>query len=197
MVVPPQARPSARSRRPAGARRRWSIWPFVLLGVGLAALVGGLAGAIMLQDTGGGGSGSTPPRPSGPVHFTTAAAYDPFGDGQEHDEAVDEAIDGNLTTAWMTEHYQSFTKPGVGLVVGASRAVSPKTVTVTTDTPGFRAKIKAGDSAGGPFRTVSNSQTIAGTTATFHLDGGGRYFLLWITNLGDNAQVRIDEITAR
>ena len=197
VVVPAQARPSARSRRPAGARRRWSIWPFVVLGVGLAALVGGLAGAILLQDTGGGGSGSTPPRPSGPVHFTTAAAYDPFGDGQEHDEAVDEAIDGNLTTAWMTEHYQSFTKPGVGLVVGASRAVSPKTVTVTTDTPGFRAEIKAGDSAGGPFRTVSNSQTIAGTTATFHLDGGGRYFLLWITNLGDNAQVRIDEITAR
>ncbi len=198
MVVPARARPGAKSRRPVRAPNRWSVWPFVLLGVGLAAVVGGLAGAILLQDGGGGGSGSAPPRPTGPVHFATAAAYDPFGDGQEHDEAVDAAIDGDNTTAWMSEHYQSFTKQGVGLVVGADRAVSPKNVTITTDTPGFTAEIKAGDSAGGPFRTVSNSQTIVGTTATFSLRGrGGHYFLLWITNLGDNAQVRIDEIRAR
>jgi predicted Ser/Thr protein kinase len=196
MVVPPRSRPRE-PRRPARRRKGWSIWPFVLLGVGLAALVGGLAGAILLQDNGGGGSGSAPPRPTGPVHFTSAAAYDPFGDGQEHDEAAPAAIDGNDTTPWMTEHYQSFTKQGVGLVVGAGRAVSPKTVTINTDTPGFTASIKAGDSPTGPFQAVSNSQTIAGTTATFNLDGGGRYFLLWITNLGDNAQVRIDEIKAR
>jgi serine/threonine-protein kinase len=198
MVVRAPTRPRAKTRRPARARRRWSIWPLVLLGVGLAAVVGGLAGAILIQDNGGGGSGATPPRPSGPVHFTTAAAYDPLGDGQEHDEAVRAAIDGNDTTAWMTEHYRSFTKQGVGLVVGTGRAVSPKTVTITTDTPGFTAEIKAGDSVGGPFRTVSNSQTIVGTNATFDLHGrGARYFLFWITNLGDNAQVRIDEIKAR
>jgi predicted Ser/Thr protein kinase len=196
MVVPERSRPGARARRPARARRRWSVWPLVLLGVGLAAVVGGLAGAILLHDNGAGGPGSAPPRPTGPVQFTTAAAYDPFGDGQEHDEAARAAIDGNNTTPWMTEHYKSFTKQGVGLVVGAGRAVSPKTVTIVTDTPGFTAEIKAGDSAGGPFHTVAGSQTIAGTTATFNLHGGGSYFLLWITALGDNAQVRIDEIKA-
>jgi serine/threonine protein kinase len=195
-MVVPRSRPRA-PRHSARRRKGWSVWPFVLLGVGLAAVVGGLAGAILLQDNGGGGSGSAPPRPTGPVHFTSAAAYDPFGDGQEHDEAAPAAIDGNDATPWMTEHYQSFTKQGVGLVVGAARAVSPKTVTINTDTPGFTASIKAGDSPTGPFQTVSHSQTIAGTTATFNLDGGGRYFLLWITNLGDNAQVRIDEIKAR
>jgi 2,4-dienoyl-CoA reductase-like NADH-dependent reductase (Old Yellow Enzyme family) len=47
--------------------------------------------------------------------------------GQEHDEAAQDAIDGNDATPWMTEHYRSFTKQGVGLVVGANRAVSPKT----------------------------------------------------------------------
>jgi serine/threonine protein kinase len=196
MVVAPRSRPRPSSRRPAGKRSRWSVWPFVLLGVGLAAVIGGLAGAILLHDNGASGSGSAPPRPSGPVHFTSAAAYDPFGDGQEHDEAAPAAIDGNDTTPWMTEHYRSFTKQGVGIVVGAARAVSPKTMSIVTDTPGFTAEIKAGDSATGPFHTVSSSQTIAGTNASFTLHGGGHYFLLWITRLGDNDQVRIDEIRA-
>jgi eukaryotic-like serine/threonine-protein kinase len=197
MVVPPSQRPRAKSRRPARAPRRWSIWPLVLLGVGLAAVAGGLSGAILLQGNGNSGTGAAPPRPTGPVQFTTAAAYDPFGDGQEHDEAAQDAIDGNVATPWMTEHYRSFTKQGVGLVVGANRAVSPKTMTIITDTPGFTAQIKAGDSATGPFHTVSNSRRIASTTATFSLNGGGRYFLVWITNLGSNDQVRIDEVKAR
>ena len=197
MVVPPQPRARAKSRRPARAPRRWSIWPLVLLGVGLAAVAGGLSGAILLQGNGNSETGGAPPRPTGPVQFTTAAAYDPFGDGQEHDEAAQDAIDGNDATPWMTEHYRSFTKQGVGLVVGANRAVSPKNMTIITDTPGFTAQIKAGDSATGPFHTVSKSRTIANTTATFSLNGGGRYFLVWITNLGSNDQVRIDEVKAR
>jgi hypothetical protein len=75
--------------------------------------------------------------------------------------------------------------------------VSPKTLSIVTDTPGFTAEIKAGDTPTGPFHTVSGSKTIAGTDASFSLTGGGRYFLLWITSLGDNDQVRIEEVRAR
>jgi putative peptidoglycan lipid II flippase len=133
------------------------------------------------------------------VHFTTAAAYDPDGDGQEHDQDVNNAIDSNPDTAWETEQYHDLqlNKAGVGLVVGADSAVSPKTMTVSTSTPGFTAEIKAGDSSGGPFHRVSSSQTVNGSPATFNLTGGGRYFLLWITDLGEQRQVQIQEITAR
>jgi hypothetical protein len=110
---------------------------------------------------------------------------------------VQNAIDSDPLTAWETEHYQSFDKPGVGLAVGADRSVAPKTLTILTDTPGFTALVKAGNSIGGPFHAVSGSKTVESTSATFSLKGGGRYFLLWITNLGANAQVRIDEIKAR
>jgi hypothetical protein len=97
----------------------------------------------------------------------------------------------------MTEHYQSFGKPGVGLVVEAARSVRPKTLTIATDTPGFTVQIKAGDSLTGPFHAVSGSKTVTGTTAGFTLNGGGRDFLVWITNLGGHDQIRIETVRAR
>jgi hypothetical protein len=35
-----------------------------------------------------------------------------------------------------------------------------------------------------------------GDTTTFQLTGGGRYFVIWITNLGENDQVHINEVKA-
>ena len=167
----------------------------VLLGVALAALIGGLIGVLALRDDDGGSGGAA--KPSGPVRFVNAAAYDPDGDGQEHDEAVGNAIDASPATAWMTEHYRSFDKPGVGIVVEAARSVRPKTLTIATDTPGFTAQIKAGDSLTGPFHTVSASKTVTGTTAGFTLNGGGHDFLIWITDLGGHDQIRIETVRAR
>ena len=199
MVVPAAA--GRQMRRPPRHRRRWSIWPAVLLGVGLAALAGGLAGALLLRDNNGSGSsGSPPPASSSPIHFVDATAYDPVsdgGDGQEHNGDAPKTIDGNESTYWQTEHYRSFTKKGVGLVVDAGQSVAPKTFKVTTGTPGFTAEIEAGDSSGGPFHPVSNSLTV-GDQAIFNLHGGGgRYFVVWITDLGDHDSVEVNEVTAR
>ena len=190
MVVPAAVRPRP---RPPRRRRRLGLWPVVLAGVLLAAALGGVVGALTIGDGGNGSSGSAPPS-SGPVHFVSAAAYDPLGDGHEHDEDVQKAIDSNPATFWETEHYQSFDKPGVGIALAAARPVSPKTLTVTTDTPGFTAEIKAGDSPSSA-TTVAGPKTM-GETTTFQLSGGGRYFVIWITDLGENDQVHINEVTA-
>ena len=99
-------------------------------------------------------------------------------------------------TPWMTEHYRSFTIAGRRARRRANRAVSPKTMMIITDTPGFTAQIKAGDSATGlvPRRSPARGRSRARPQLS-SLNGGGRYFLVWITNLGANDQVRIDEVT--
>ena len=48
----------------------------------------------------------------------------------------------------------------IGLVLDAGDTVEPRTMTVTTDTPGFTAEIQAGDSPQGPWEPVSQSRTI-------------------------------------
>jgi hypothetical protein len=173
----------------------------VLLGVGLAALIGGLAGAILLQDNGGGtrngGGGGFAPR--GPIHLSGTTGYDPFGNppGQEHNEDAGKATDNDPTTFWTTESYvgAQLGKKGVGVLLSAGRKVSPRTMRVTTDTDGFTAVIRAGDSSSGPFRDVSPSETVSGTTS-FPIHGSGSYFVIWITDLGGNSAVHVNEVRA-
>jgi len=192
-MVVPRAAPPRRRRQSPRRRRRLGVWPAVLAGVVLAAIAGGVIGALTLG--GGGGGSSNAPRPSGPVRFASAEAYDPQGDNQEHDEDVHNAIDSDPATFWETEHYRSFDKEGVGLALEASRPVSPKTLTVTTDTPGFTAEIRAGDSASAATRVAGPKTTSEKTT--FQLSRGGRWFVIWITDLGPNDQVHVNEVRAR
>jgi hypothetical protein len=136
------------------------------------------------------------------VHLVASNAYDPEGDGQEHDEVVADATDGSSSTSWQTESYRSVDfgnlKKGVGLVLDAGAAVKLPSLTIVSDTPGFIADVKAGSSSNGPFDTVSGSQTV-GRNATFRLDvpASRRYYLVWITRLAPGyARTHLSEVTA-
>ena len=201
VVVPPGAAAPTR-RRTARPRRSWSVWPFVLLGVGLAALAGGLVGAVLLHDNGslgGGGKGASPP-PAGSVRLSAVTAFDPYGNppGEEHNETAKDATDASSTTYWSTEHYDGaqLGKRGVGLVLDAGRPVSLRSLTVKSETPGFTAVVKAGSAEGGPFSVDSDSLTVGDSTA-FRLRGtSAEYYVIWITNLGGNDQVQIQDVKA-
>ncbi len=177
MPLAPPARP------PRGRARRRRLAPWVILVVGLALIGGGLGAYLALRDSGGGGTGS-----GGPVSLVASNAYDPEGDGQENDELVANATDGSTATDWHTEHYSTVAfgnlKSGVGLVLDAGTPVSPRALTIQSDTPGFTADVKAGASSNGPFDTVSGSMQV-GSRTTFQLsvDPARRYFLVWITSL--------------
>jgi serine/threonine-protein kinase len=143
---------------------------------------------------------SSPPAPK--VHLSGVTAYDPEGDNSEHNDMAGQATDNNPTTYWQTQEYSNSNfgnlKSGVGLVLDAGRSVALKKLSVTTTTSGFTALVKVGNSESGPSFTVdSPSATVSGTT-NFSLNGRkGRYYLLWITNLGPNSAVHVNEVKAR
>ena len=194
MVVPRRKPPRPPADRP-------TVWPLILLLGGLAVLAVILAAVFAFTDPGGEISGlvgkkkNTAAEAGGPVRFTSASAFDPYGDNSEHDDRAREAIDGDPATAWNTEHYTSgLNKPGVGLVLDTGAAKQLKQLVVRSDTPGFTAKIESGSSATGPFNSVSDSQQVGGNT-TFSLNGdAAQYYVVWITDLGSNSSVEINEV---
>jgi hypothetical protein len=168
------------------------LLPAALVALGLVLLAAAVAALLSHRSTGHHGKRSSKPPAAvaRPVHLAGVTGYDPYGNNRaEHDEDAGKATDGSLATYWTTEHYESFTKPGVGLVLAAPRAERVVRVTVRTDTPGFTARIEAGSSESGPFPPVSPLRTV-GSSMTFPVHGGAaRYYVVWITKLSGVAHV--------
>ena len=188
----PAARPARRRRGPGAA---------VVVAVLLVA--GGVAAAVFiaLAATGdgdggrGGGGGGGGSDTTAAIRLVAESDYDPDGDETEHPEAVGEATDGDRATYWTTETYATFDKPGVGLVLRASRSVEGGTVVIRTDEPGFTAEIQGSNRATGGFTTISDSQTVE-DGARFALDTGGesyRFLLVWITDPGPAGRAHVNE----
>ena len=179
--------------------RRSRRLPAILVLLGLVAALA--AGGVYLFGGSGGGGGPGPGGGGGSSSVTLRGitAYDPPpGDGREHDAQAPLATDGKQSTFWATETYLTPAfgglKKGVGLVLDAGSATALHTVTVSTDTPGFTAVIRAGDAPGGPFSDDSRPQAV-GAETTFPLDGHtARYYVLWITNLGTVDTVHVNEV---
>ena len=176
-----------RRRAPRRSRRR-SQWPLVLAVLGVLVLAGAAAGLLL----GDGEKGRSAAEPEA-VSLEAVGTVDPRGDG-EHDGEVSNATDSNGETYWTTSRYSfpngGFGKEGVGLRLDASRP--PSALVVESETPGYTAEVRSGERVLAPARR-------AGTRTTFALpeDLDETNLLLWITNRGDNAAVRINEVTAR
>jgi serine/threonine-protein kinase len=187
---PQRVQKQRRRRRGTGV-----LWPLLaVLGVlGIAALAA--YGALTFRDENG---GSPAQAGNTAVPLEGVTSYDPEGDnGEEHNDRVGDATDGDQATYWTTEEYKGeFTKSGVGLVLDAGAVVDPSQLTVTTDTPGFTAEIRAGASPTGPFdRKVSDSKTVEDSTTFDLTDAEAQYYVVWITDLDGVAHV--NEVTAR
>jgi tRNA A-37 threonylcarbamoyl transferase component Bud32 len=192
IILPPPVR--ARRGRRRGARRvvRALVLSLVALVLVGAAAVGAFALAGLFD------SSDETPASGTAIAVQAIGAYDPFGGDGEHDDEASQATDDDPATAWRTETYENFeeTKEGVGLVVDAGRRTSLSQVTLTSETPGFSAEIRAGGSAAGPFnRRISPNRSVGGTTTFTINDGEIRYFVVWITSLDGSA--RINEVKAR
>lgn len=131
------------------------------------------------------------------VRLVAVGAFDPEGDGRERDDEAPLAVDGKKSTAWRTEHYSRFFKPGVGLVLDAGRRVRVQQVVVDSPTPGVRAEIRLGDAAGGPFRRVSAAKRLTARTTFPVAKRSGRYIVVWITGLPPDSAGEVAEVRVR
>jgi eukaryotic-like serine/threonine-protein kinase len=188
---------AGRGRSPGRRRRRLGLlWPIAaVLGVLAAASLAAFGTLALRDDDGNGPQAATGP----PIRLTGIGAFDPPpGDNSEHDDEAALATDRNQATYWPTEQYNSgisSIKRGVGLVLDAGREVEPRTMMITTDTPGFTAEIRAGSNPQGPFERVSASGTIENRRRYTLKDAKARYFVVWITEVTGSAHV--NEVTAR
>jgi serine/threonine protein kinase len=136
------------AKRKLSSRRRWS-WA----AIALLVLVGGgalLATQLISEKNGPGGGGALKDKGS-TIPIASATDYDPEGDGKEDPETIELAVDGNLATAWSSEHYDTDTfagtksgpEPGVGLYVTTQSPATPTAMVIRTPGPGWDAQIYA------------------------------------------------------
>ena len=187
-LAPPPA-PPAHHQPPAeqapGGRRRW---PWALAGGLLIAAVGvGLVAWIGTQA----GSSASPK-----LTVTGVSAFDPFdttGVGTENNGDLKAITDGDPTTSWRTERYQSADveayKGGVGLVATVAGAKDLDRILIGTPAGGWSARVYVSDGSiptnlpgwGQPVNTVTDVPT---GTVTVPLKGHrGTAVLIWFTRL--------------
>ncbi|HEX6665475.1 MAG TPA: protein kinase [Solirubrobacterales bacterium] len=180
--------PPAKRKLSGRARASWAAIALLVV-VGVGAL---LAVQLISSGDSGGGGGALKGKGS-PIAISEATDYDPQGDEEEDAATVELAVDGNFSTAWSSEHYDTDTfagtktgpNPGVGLYVTAKSAASPSAIVVRTSTPGWDAEIYA--AASGPPSELSEwgepvgEITDAGDSAEaeLSLSSPAKYFLIW------------------
>ena len=175
---------------------------FALLGVVAAVVV-----VVLANRTQEGTTGRAEPRREivrqglVPVKLDAARDYDPFGTDGEHPRDAPLAFDGNRSTYWDTEDYRSgLQKPGVGLYIEAEERVAARRLSVITGIPGWTAEVYAANSVPESidgWRRVSRSSQIAAQDR-IRLDTRGRTYrnyLVWITELPEEGQASIIELT--
>ncbi|MGO9900384.1 MAG: protein kinase domain-containing protein [Solirubrobacteraceae bacterium] len=196
-----------RLRVPFGIRHR----ALALLCVGAVLLAG--AGAVLWVALRGSPSHAShhhpglpiaPPRPVG-LCPACASGFNPLGSPTDESPGANLAIDGNPSTFWHTQQYYSLKlgKAGTGLYVDAGTEVPATKLNVLTTTPGFTASVYARTNTppmqwpNAGWVRVSQPVVMSGQTA-IELNTAGasyQYYLLWITSLGDNEIVDLNELT--
>jgi len=191
MVVPA----AQRLRQQRGPRKPVSRVPLLIGLLGTLAIAAVVVGLLTLRD------GNRGVAVGAPITIAGVGAYDPFGDGTEHDNVAYKSTDGKAQTFWETESYNhglEGLKAGVGLVLDARGAVQLSRITVVTDTPGFTAEIRATNIEGGQPEKVSHT-FVVGRTTRFAIDEPApkRFYVVWITKLAPGAHfAHVNEVRA-
>jgi serine/threonine-protein kinase len=202
-----------RARRRLPFRMRYAVPVLVVVPIVLVvALILGFAAKEGVdhtqRGTGAGKVKNVPPDTRVvSVKRTSATAYDPLGDQEEHSDLAPNVVDRDPGTSWTTESYtsgiQGAGKDGVGIYVDAAPEVTATTLQVQTPEPGWHATVYAAPEGPVPDSVTDGWTRLAGGTVAdkderFKLATDGkayRYYLVWITQLPPGAdRVEISEV---
>jgi hypothetical protein len=195
---------------PVPSRARWGALAVAVLLIAFALIVaailitrgdGGARGNDGTATVPGGGAatadGNAPPgSPGSALQLSAVSAFDPAGGDGEKDGNVPLALDGNTSTAWLTEYYRDPTfsqnhKPGVGMIVRTSSPTKLARLEVNSVSQDWGASVYVSSGNGSKLSDwgdpVAETDPINRGTTTFDLKGtSGQYVLLWITRLTDD-----------
>jgi hypothetical protein len=128
-----------------------------------------------------------------PVDLTGVSVrdFDPEGDGQERPGSVANAHDGDPSTAWETERYDSAAfgglKEGVGLLVDLGAPTSVRSVELGLTRPGVTAELRAAaapEDDAAAYRVLAAARADGERMALVPPAGTTeRYLLVWLTGL--------------
>ena len=196
--------------RSVPARRRRIFTPRSMSFAGIAVVLLAAAAALAIAALTGeeGPSREKGAGGASPVPIASARDFDPPpGDEDEHASEVRLAVDGNPDTSWTTESYSSglegVGKDGVGLYVEMEDSVEASEIAINTPTPGWSGEVYAATEGppddlsgwGEPVGTIdaaSDEVTVPLTVPT-----ASSFYLVWITDLGDDTSVEISEVRVR
>jgi serine/threonine-protein kinase len=181
-----------------GTRRRRLALAAVYVLVAVAVAVG----AALIFDS---DDESPPPAAGGlspiPLGEQDISDFDPApGDGSENSEELDLALDGNSTTAWETENYDTpdlgGIKDGVGVFLDTGRPVIARGLRITTPKAGWKFGLYTADT--GPPAALAGWEPAGGGQMTrsreaFRLNTRGQarqFYLVWITGLTEGSTGR-------
>jgi eukaryotic-like serine/threonine-protein kinase len=183
---------------PGGAKRGWSRRRFARIAItAIVILALAVVAGVVIEAARNGVGKQSVPADLSPIKLGARDAidYDPApGDSQEDPVALPLALDGNPSTAWETERYDSpelgNIKDGVGLYLDAGRPVVARAVRVVTPKDGWALDLYVANEVP---ESVADWTRVGGgemdsTRKTLGLDTGSqrfRYYLVWITRLTD------------
>jgi hypothetical protein len=134
-----------------------------------------------------------------------ASGFNPLSTPSNEHPDASLAIDNQVGTAWTTQTYYSGTlnKAGTGLYIDARPMTSARVLRIITTTPGFTATIYARKDQPPPTWPDSGWAKVSAPTVVSHkqdiqLTGSDtkyRFYLVWITSLGNHPSLAVDEVT--
>ncbi len=131
--------------------------------------------------------------PGGAVPIVAAAAFDPFGDGQEHGDKAAFAFDADPESFWRSERYENRLlgnlKPGVGIWVSVAPGTSISAIEIDANNVVWAVEVFIADDVGSTLEQwgdpVARSDKLADETRIPVAELSGGAVLVWITDLGD------------